>query len=458
MTVGQDRMMRGQWTHATLTSRLLEPLEKRSRGYDVLMVVCLLGTVMLFSAIGYTFLTGIGTWGNNIPVAWAFAIINFVWWIGIGHAGTFISAILLLLEQRWRTSLNRLAEGMTLFALVQAGMFPLLHLGRPWFFYWLIPYPATMGTWPQFISTLTWDVAAVFTYTMVSILFWYLGLIPDLAIVRDRAQSLRKRRIYGFFALGWRGTASHWRHYRYAQLLIGGLATPLVLSVHSIVSMDFAIAKLPGWHSPIFPPYFVAGAIFSGFAMVITLVVPLRRYFRLEKIITTRHFDLMAKLLLVTGLIVGYSYASELYTAWYSADGFERWMSFHTRMLGPLAWTWWLVIFCNVVVPQSLWFARVRKSTWALWIVSILIQIGMWTERFVLIVTSEHQDWLPSSWDMYTPSVIDGAIIFGTLFFFLLLFLLMVRYVPFIPIAESKELVYEAAHPRKEAHATGSLG
>ena len=218
MTVGQDRMMRGQWTHATLTSRLLEPLEKRSRGYDVLMVVCLLGTVMLFSAIGYTFLTGIGTWGNNIPVAWAFAIINFVWWIGIGHAGTFISAILLLLEQRWRTSLNRLAEGMTLFALVQAGMFPLLHLGRPWFFYWLIPYPATMGTWPQFISTLTWDVAAVFTYTMVSILFWYLGLIPDLAIVRDRAQSLRKRRIYGFFALGWRGTASHWRHYRYAQL------------------------------------------------------------------------------------------------------------------------------------------------------------------------------------------------------------------------------------------------
>ncbi|MCA9599514.1 MAG: polysulfide reductase NrfD [Myxococcales bacterium] len=451
-------MMRGQWTHATLTSRLLEPLEKRSRGYDVLMVVCLLGTVMLFSAIGYTFLTGIGTWGNNIPVAWAFAIINFVWWIGIGHAGTFISAILLLLEQRWRTSLNRLAEGMTLFALVQAGMFPLLHLGRPWFFYWLIPYPATMGTWPQFISTLTWDVAAVFTYTMVSILFWYLGLIPDLAIVRDRAQSLRKRRIYGFFALGWRGTASHWRHYRYAQLLIGGLATPLVLSVHSIVSMDFAIAKLPGWHSPIFPPYFVAGAIFSGFAMVITLVVPLRRYFRLEKIITTRHFDLMAKLLLVTGLIVGYSYASELYTAWYSADGFERWMSFHTRMLGPLAWTWWLVIFCNVVVPQSLWFSRVRKSTWALWIVSILIQIGMWTERFVLIVTSEHQDWLPSSWDMYTPSVIDGAIIFGTLFFFLLLFLLMVRYVPFIPIAESKELVYEAAHPRKEAHATGSLG
>ncbi len=450
MVPADNELIEGRFTDASLTDRLLSPLAVRSKAFRPLFVVLGLGALMEFAAIGYTFLTGIGTWGNNIPVAWAFAITNFVWWIGIGHAGTFISAILLLLEQRWRTSLNRLAEGMTLFALVQAATFPLLHMGRPWFFYWLIPYPATMGVWPQFISTLTWDVAAVTTYTIVSVLFFYLGLIPDLATARDRARSRTRRTVYGLFALGWRGSGKHWRHYRSAQLLLAGLATPLVLSVHSIVSMDFAIAKLPGWHSPIFPPYFVAGAIFSGFAMVITLIVPLRRFFHMEDVITKRHLDLMAKLMLLTGLIVAYSYASELYVAWYSGDPYERWMAFHTRMRGPFAFAYWTVIACNVVAPATLWFRGVRTNAWWLWVVSLVVQVGMWGERFMLIVTSLSQDYLPSSWDLYVPTVIDGAILFGTISFFLFLFLAMLRFVPWLPIAESKELLQEL----ERAHAT----
>jgi molybdopterin-containing oxidoreductase family membrane subunit len=305
------------------------------------------------------------------------------------------------------------------------------------------------------MSTLTWDVAAVSTYTLVSILFFYLGLIPDLASARDRARTLRARRAYGFFALGWRGSARHWRHYRIAQLLLGGLATPLVLSVHSIVSMDFAIAKLPGWHSTIFPPYFVAGAIFSGFAMVITLVVPLRRIYRLEDIVTPRHLDLMAKMTLVTGLIVAYSYLSEAFISWESGDTFERHITFVTRALGPYAPVYWLMITCNVVIPQTLWVRRVRTTPLALWLVALFVQIGMWTERFILIVTAEHQDYLPSSWAMYYPSIVDGSILLGTISFFLLLFLLMVRFVPFLPIAEQKELLHgihrDAARRAKEA-------
>ncbi len=450
---GDRELLPGEWNDASLTDRLLAPVFEPSRLLRWVLVVTALGTVLLFAAVLYTFLVGIGAWGNNIPVAWAFAIINFVWWIGIGHAGTFISAILLILEQRWRSALNRIAEGMTLFALVQAGLMPILHLGRPWFFYWLVPYPATMQVWPQFMSTLTWDVAAVTTYTLVSILFWYLGLIPDLAAARDRARTLRARRAYAFFALGWRNTAGHWRHYRIAQLLLGGLATPLVLSVHSIVSMDFAIAKLPGWHSNIFPPYFVAGAIFSGFAMVLTLMLPVRRIYRLDDVITKRHLDLMAKMLLVTGLIVGYSYSAEIFTAWLSGDVYERHISLHTRPLGPYAFAYWTTIACNVVVPQSLWFRKIRRSAIALWIISILVQIGMWTERFMLIVTSEHQDWLPSSWAMYTPSIIDGCILLGSNCFFVLLFTLMIRYIPFIPISESKELLHELNEREEESPA-----
>jgi molybdopterin-containing oxidoreductase family membrane subunit len=445
-------LLPGEWNDQTLTDRLLAPIFQPSRAIPWVLLVTGLGTALLFAAVLYTFVVGIGAWGNNIPVAWAFAIINFVWWIGIGHAGTFISAILLLLEQRWRNSLNRIAEGMTLFALVQAGLMPILHLGRPWFAYWLVPYPATMGVWPQFMSTLTWDVAAVFTYTTVSVLFWYLGLIPDLAAARDRAKTLRARRAYGFFALGWRNSAGHWRHYRIAQLLLGGLATPLVLSVHSIVSMDFAIAKLPGWHSNIFPPYFVAGAIFSGFAMVLTLMLPLRHVYKLEGIITPRHLDLMAKMLLLTALIVAYSYAVEVFTAWESGDIYERAIALHTRPLGPYAFIYWITIACNVVVPQALWFRSVRRSAVALWIASILIQIGMWSERFMLIVTSEHRDWLPSSWAMYRPSIVDGAILFGTICFFVFLFTLMIRFVPFIPISESKELLRELSREGRRDH------
>jgi Ni/Fe-hydrogenase subunit HybB-like protein len=451
MTTTELPLVPASFGNTSITDRLLEPIMRPSRLVTFLMVPAALGTLLLITAVTYTFLVGIGAWGNNIPVAWAFAIINFVWWIGIGHAGTFISAILLLLEQRWRTSLNRIAEGMTLFALAQAGLMPILHLGRPWFAYWLIPYPATMELWPQFMSTLTWDVAAVTTYTLVSILFFYLGLIPDLASARDRARTLRARRAYGFFALGWRGSARHWRHYRIAQLLLGGLATPLVLSVHSIVSMDFAIAKLPGWHSTIFPPYFVAGAIFSGFAMVITLVVPLRRIYRLENIVTTRHLDLMAKMTLVTSLIVAYSYLSEAFISWESGDTYERHITFVTRALGPYAPVYWLMIACNVVIPQTLWFRRVRTSPLGLWLVALFVQIGMWTERFILIVTSEHQDWLPSSWAIYRPSIVDGAILLGTISFFLLLFLLMIRFVPFLPIAEQKEILHEM-HGEAEHH------
>ncbi|MBX3187870.1 MAG: polysulfide reductase NrfD [Labilithrix sp.] len=409
------------------------------------LAVTLLGSIVLFVAMAYTMTTGIGVWGNNIPIAWAFGITNFVWWIGIGHAGTFISAFLLLLEQKWRTSINRFAEAMTLFAVIQAAFFPLLHLGRPWFFYWLVPYPSTMTVWPQFRSALPWDVVAIATYFTISLLFWYLGLVPDLATMRDRAPERWRRRVYAVFALGWYGSAPNWHRWRIAYGLLGGVATPLVVSVHSIVSSDFAISLLPGWHSTIFPPYFVAGAIYSGFAMVLTLMVPARRLYRLERIITTRHLDAMAKLLLVTGLIVTFSYVVEIWSAWYSADVFEMATYLSVRPFGPYAWLFWIVIACNCGAPQLLWSARVRRSPTLLFALSIFIQIGMWAERFVLIVTSQHRDFLPSSWGLYVPSVVDYALLFGTIAFFLFLFLLFLRFVPFIPIAELKELGREEA-------------
>jgi Ni/Fe-hydrogenase subunit HybB-like protein len=409
------------------------------------------GSLVLFVAVAYTLVTGVGVWGNNIPVAWAFAITNFVWWIGIGHAGTFISAFLLLLEQKWRTSINRFAEGMTLFAIVQAGLFPLLHLGRAWFFYWLIPYPSTMGIWPNFRSSLPWDVAAVTTYFTVSLLFWYLGLVPDLAAMRDRAPELWRRRIYGIFALGWCGSASQWSRYRVAYGLLAGLATPLVISVHSIVSMDFAIAVLPGWHSVIFPPYFVAGAIYSGFAMVLTLMLPARRLYRLERVITKSHLDNMGKMLLLTGWIVTYSYIVENFCAWYSGDEFEKYTYLVDRPFGAYAVAYWTVLFCNCVVPQALWWKRVRTSPLALWVATILIQIGMWLERYMLIVSSQHADFLPSSWAHYRPTIVDVSILAGTVSFFLFLFLVFLRVVPFIPISELKELKHHLETEDKEA-------
>jgi molybdopterin-containing oxidoreductase family membrane subunit len=396
--------------------------------------------MLLFVAIGWLLVRGVGVWGINIPVAWGFAIVNFVWWIGIGHAGTFISAILLLLHQHWRTSINRFTEAMTLFAVACAGLFPLLHLGRPQFFYWLLPYPDTMGLWPQFRSPLVWDVFAVSTYATVSLLFWYVGLLPDLATLRDRAPTLARARIYGLLSLGWRGDARHWAHYEKLYVLLAGLATPLVVSVHSIVGMDFAIAILPGWHSTIFPPYFVAGAIFSGFAMVLTLVIPLRRVYRLESYITTRHLELMAKVLMATGWMVAYGYFAEFFEAWRAGDVFERYVAVN-RAVGPYAPAFWLLLACNLAVPQVLWSKRLRRSAAVLFVVSLLVNVGMWTERFVIVITSLHRDFLPSSWGMYHPTFWDWATYLGTFGLFLSLLFVFLRYLPAIAMSEMRQLV-----------------
>jgi Ni/Fe-hydrogenase subunit HybB-like protein len=437
-------VLRGSPGDAELTDRLLTPLWTKSRGWWWLLFgATALGTVWLAVTVTYTVVTGIGVWGNNIPVAWAYAIINFVWWIGIGHAGTFISAFLLLLNQHWRASINRIAEAMTLFALINAGLFPLLHLGRPWFFYWLLPYPTRMSVWPQFKSALPWDVAAVATYFTVSLLFWYLGLVPDLATARDRAPTVRRRKVYGIFALGWRGSARQWHHYRIAYLLLAGVATPLVISVHSVVSLDFSISQLPGWHSTIFPPYFVVGAIYSGFAMVLLLVLPVRRVFGLEDIITERHLDNMAKLLLATGLMLAYSYIVEVFIAWYSGDIYERYTYLVARPLGPYSVIFWAMIAANMLTPQLFWFRPLRTSVPVLFAASLLILGGMWTERFMIIVTSLNRDFLPSSWHFYSPTWVDWSILFGTVSFFCLMFLLFIRFVPFVALHEMKRLRLE---------------
>jgi molybdopterin-containing oxidoreductase family membrane subunit len=442
--VSREGLLLGQPTDAALTEQLMSPVwTPRSRGWWVAFALAGAGTLLLLVAVSATVGVGIGLWGNNIPVAWAFGIINFVWWIGIGHAGTFISAILFLFEQPWRTSINRFAEAMTLFAVLQAALFPVLHLGRPWFAYWVVPYPATMRVWPNFKSALPWDAAAIFTYFTISLLFWYLGLIPDLATLRDCAPGRARQRIYGLLALGWRGSARHLQHYRAAYLLLAGLATPLVLSVHSIVSSDFAITLLPGWHSTIFPPYFVAGAIFSGFAMVLTLIIPTRRIFGLKNVITERHLDNLARLTLVTGWIVTYSYAIELFIAWYSGDPIEKHTLLHAFLTGPNAWVFRLTLLCNCLVPQIFWWRRARVSPLILWPASILINVGMWSERFSLIVLSLQRDFLPSSWRSYAPTAVDWSILIGTIAFFLLLLSLFLRALPFIPTAEVKELNHE---------------
>ena len=401
-------------------------------------------TMLLFAAISYLLFKGVGIWGIDVPVMWGFAIINFVWWIGIGHAGTLISAILLLLRQDWRTSINRFAEAMTLFAVACAGMFPLLHLGRPWVFYWLLPYPNTMDLWPQWRSPLVWDVFAVSTYATVSLLFWYVGLLPDLATLRDRARNRFARGIYGFLAMGWRGSARHWHRYRTAYLLLAGLATPLVVSVHSVVSLDFAVGIVPGWHSTIFPPYFVAGAIFSGFAMVLTLCIPLRAAFGLEDFITQRHLDNMAKIMLATGLIVAYGYLMEAFVAWYGGNPFEHYTTLQNRPFGPYAHTYWIMMTCNVLVPQFLWIPWVRRQVVLLWILSILVNVGMWLERYIIVVTSLSRDYLPSAWSMYHGTFWDYATLYGSLGLFCALLFLFIRFLPVISIAEMRELVHES--------------
>jgi molybdopterin-containing oxidoreductase family membrane subunit len=445
--VSRDPILEGLPSEAELQRRLLgTPARRGGRGWTLAFAIAGLFTFVLIACIAHTVSTGIGVWGNNIPVAWAFDIINFVWWIGIGHAGTFISAVLYLFEQRWRTSINRFAEAMTLFAVLQAAMFPILHLGRPWFFYWLLPYPSVMDVWPNTRSALPWDAAAITTYFTVSLLFWYLGLLPDLASLRDHAPTRRRRIIYGLFALGWRGNATAWRHYRLAYLLLAGLATPLVLSVHSIVSSDFATGLTAGWHSTIFPPFFVAGAIFSGFAMVVTLVIPVRAMFRLHDVITTRHLDNCAKLMLVTGLLVTYGYVIEFFMAWYSGDPAERYQFFVGRPFGPNAGVFWTMIICNVCVTQLLWLRRVRRNVLALFAISLLINVGMWCERFVIIVQSLQREFLPSKWHAYSPTWVDVGILTGTLGFFSLLFLVFLRLVPFVAASEMKELRREIAH------------
>jgi molybdopterin-containing oxidoreductase family membrane subunit len=404
-------------------------------------VAFLLLMVLLFS-IGYLLAFGVGIWGIMIPVAWGFAIINFVWWIGIGHAGTLISAILLLLRQEWRTSINRFAEAMTLFAVACAALFPLLHLGRPWYFYWMIPYPNTMNLWPQFRSALVWDFFAILTYGTVSLLFWYVGMIPDLATLRDRAGRWIGRIFYGFLAMGWRGSARHWHRYQTAYLLLAALATPLVVSVHSIVSLDFAVSIVPGWHTTMFPPYFVAGAIFSGFAMVLVLTIPLRAVYKLEDFITMRHLDYMARILLATGLMVAYGYLMEWFGAFYSGSEFERFTAIN-RALGPYAVVYWALIASNVLAPQLLWSPRVRQTIPALFAIALVVNIGMWIERFVIVVTSLHRDYLPSSWGIYVPTFWDWATLIGSLGLFFSLLFLFLRLLPMISISELRELVSE---------------
>jgi molybdopterin-containing oxidoreductase family membrane subunit len=401
-----------------------------------------------FTVAGLTYLvgTGVGVWGHHSPINWGWPIVNFVFWIGIGHAGTLISAILCLLRQKWRTSINRAAEAMTIFAVVCAGIFPLFHVGRVWFAWYLFPVPNSNGIWQNFRSPLEWDVFAVSTYGTVSVLFWYVGMIPDLGLLRDRFTVAGKRVrafLYGLFAMGWRGSNRHWSNYEMAYLILAGIATPLVLSVHTIVSFDFAVSLIPGWHTTIFPPYFVAGAIYSGFGMVLTLVLPLRAVFKLEDLITQYHVDNMCKIALATGSMVGYAYMMEFFIAWYGANPNES-FTFINRAFGPYAWAYWTMITCNVVVPQFFWFKSVRRNLAFVWILSLLINVGMWFERFVIICTSLTRDFLPSSWGYLSPTVVDIFTFFGTFGVFGTLFLLFIRFLPMMPMAEIKAVTPQA--------------
>jgi Ni/Fe-hydrogenase subunit HybB-like protein len=447
---GEWPVIGGRHTEAELNDRVLDiTLRPVKWGFVVAGVACAAVSVLLTTAISYLLLAGIGVWGVNIPAAWGMAIVNFVWWIGIGHAGTLISAILLLVRQDWRTSINRFAEAMTLFAVANAGLFPLLHLGRPIIFYYLLPYPNRMTAWPQWRSPLVWDVFAVMTYLTVSILFWYAGLLPDLASLRDRARRTGVKMLAGLGALGWRGSARQWRRHKDAYLILAGLATPLVVSVHSIVSLDFATAIVPGWHETIFPPYFVAGAIYSGFAMVFTLAIPLRWMFGLQDLITERHLNAMGKVMLCSGLIVAYGYGAEVFTAFYSGDGFSIARTI-SRLRGPTAPVFWATIFCNVVVGQALWFPRIRRSAIALLVVSTAVNIGMWLERYDIVIGSLEQDFTPSRWGQYVPTRWDWATYLGTLGFFTLLFLLFVRLIPIMSGFELKGLWHELRSGTRE--------
>jgi Ni/Fe-hydrogenase subunit HybB-like protein len=434
-------------TYASVTDKISSVVLTRPLGIGWLLgFAFLFGIVMVLNlAIGYLIVKGTGIWGINIPIGWGFAIVNFVWWIGIGHAGTLISAILYLLNQKWRTSINRFAEAMTLFAVACAGLFPLIHTGRPWMAYYMFPYPSTMGIWPQFRSPLIWDVFAVSTYGTVSLLFWFVGLLPDLATLRDRAKQRWQQVIFGMLSMGWRGSARHWHRYQVAYLLLAGLATPLVLSVHTVVSFDFATGIVPGWHTTIFPPYFVAGAIYSGFAMVLTLAIPMRKAYGMEGFITLRHLEQMAKVMLATGLIVAYGYFIEFFMAFYSGNKFDVFLA-KQRLHGPYAPFYYALILCNILTPQLLWFKKVRRNIPALFVMSLIINIGMWLERFVIVVISLTRDFMPSAWGRYSATVWDYATFVGTLGLFTMLIFLFVRGLPAIAISEMRELVHQESH------------
>ena len=438
-------------TYGTVTDKITGVIltKKTPKGWLLGFGIAFIFMMLMLFSMTVLFAKGTGIWGLNNTVAWGFAIVNFVWWVGIGHAGTLISAILLLFRQDWRNSINRFAEAMTIFAVANAGLFPIIHTGRPWLAYWLLPYPSMFQLWPQFRSPLLWDVFAITTYVTISLLFWYVGLIPDFATLRDMGENKLVRRIYGIFALGWRGAARHWAQYTRASLLLAALATPLVVSVHSVVSFDFAVSQVPGWHTTFLPPYFVAGAIFSGFAMVMTLAIPIRKFYNMKDFITDRHLENMAKVMLATGLIVFYAYIMEIFFAWYSANEYEQFMIYN-RMTGPYAPYYWALIFANGIVPQLLWIKKVRRTPWILFIISIIVNIGMWLERFIIVVTSLHREFLPSTWQYYAGTFWDWSLYIGTLGFFFTLIFLFLRVLPMINMFEMKELVHHLSHRGKE--------
>lgn len=431
-------LIEGEKKLATVTLDVCRPIEKKPGGlwyFGFLLAVSAL--TLGGAATAYQIKTGIGTWGLNKTVGWAFDITNFVFWVGIGHAGTLISAILLLFRQKWRTSVNRAAEAMTIFAVMCAGIFPIIHMGRPWLAFWMFPYPNSRGPlWVNFTSPLLWDVFAISTYFIISAVFWFIGLIPDLATIRDRSTGLKKT-IYGFLSFGWNGSTRTWHRYEILCLILAGLATPLVVSVHTIVSMDFATSVIPGWHTTIFPPYFVAGAVFSGFAMVLTLMIITRKVLHFEQYITKYHIESMCKIIILTGSIVGLAYMTELFTAWYSGNPYEQYV-FKNRVSGPFSWAYWTMVSCNVISPQLLWFKKIRTNLVIVFLLSLVINVGMWFERFVIIVTSLHRDYLPSSWAMYKPTFIEVAEFIGSFGLFFTCFFLFVRFLPVIAMGEVK--------------------
>ncbi|TSA27912.1 MAG: hydrogenase [Ignavibacteriales bacterium] len=444
-------VLEGKHALRELDDLIAKPLEiKPDKKFYIALAIALSMTGLLVLGLALTFYYGIGMWGNNIPVGWAFDIVNFVFWVGIGHAGTLISAILFLFRQKWRTGIARFAEGMTVFAVMTAGLFPLIHVGRPWLAGYLFPYPNQHSVWVNFTSPLLWDVFAVSTYLTVSLIFWYVGLIPDLAILRERTNHKIKKVIYSTFSLGWRFSNRHWQHYEMVYLILAGFATPLVLSVHTIVSFDFAVSVIPGWHTTIFPPYFVAGAVFSGFAMVQNVLIIVRKIFNYEQIITVDTLEKMNKIMLLTGSMVGYAYAMEFFISWYSGVEAERFV-FLNRALGPYAWAYWIMVTCNVVSPQLFWFKKIRRTIPVMFVIAIFVNIGMWFERFVIIVTSLSRDFLPSSWAYYKPTLVDGMILIGSFGFFFTWILLFTKALPVVSMAEVKAVV-DGAQPTHKDH------